>query len=133
MWIELSANALGTEIFIALHYTKLKKTLRTPPLSFSDITAVTFEQMAENFHSTMFPPPPVPASPTNVTNQLSLPWVTFTPKEMNEAICISTPREAPGLDGLPFHYPWQVYLEATKQFKEIFAIFRTTGYHPTCW
>jgi hypothetical protein len=46
MWIEFLANAQGTEIFTALRYTKPRKTQRTPPLSFSNTTAVTFEEKA---------------------------------------------------------------------------------------
>ena len=68
MWIEFLANAQGTEIFTALHYTKPRKTQRTPPLSFSNITAVTFEEKAVLFCSTMFPPRPVAPSPTDITN-----------------------------------------------------------------
>ena len=133
MWIEFLANAQGTEIFTALRYTKPRKTQRTPPLSFSNITAVTFEEKAVLFRSTMFLPPPVASSPTNITNRSTLSWVTSTPTEIKQEIFTSAPRKAPAPDGLPFHCLWQVYLAATKQFNSLFAIFGTTGYHPTCW
>jgi hypothetical protein len=68
MWIEFCSNAPGTEIFTALHYTKPRKTQRIPPRSFSNITAITVEEIVVLFHSTMFPAPPVAASPTDITN-----------------------------------------------------------------
>jgi hypothetical protein len=86
MWIDFLANAQGTEIFTALRYTKPRKTQRTPPLSFSNITAVTFEEKTALFCTTMFLPPPAAPPPTDATNRTSLPWITFTPTEIRQAI-----------------------------------------------
>ena len=133
MWIEFLANAQGTEIFTALRYTKPRKTQRTPPLSFSNITAVTFEEKITLFRSTMFPPSPIAPSTTVVTNRTILPWVTFTPTEIKHAIFTSAPRKAPGPDGLPFHCLHQAYLAASEQFNSLFGILGTIGYDPACW
>ena len=81
----------------------------------------------------MFPPPPVAPAPTDITNRPTLPWVTFTPTEIKQAIFTFEPRKAPGPDGHLFYCLWQAYLAATEQFNSLFAVLRTTGYHPTCW
>jgi hypothetical protein len=82
----------------ALCYFKPRKTLRIPLLSFSYITAVTFEDKAALFHSTMFLHPTAAASPTDITNRQILPWITFTHTEIKQAIFTSAPRKAPGPD-----------------------------------
>ena len=81
----------------------------------------------------MFPPPPFAPPPTDVTNRQTLPWVTFTPTEIKQAILTSAPHKAPGPAVLPFHFLRQAYLAATEQFNCLFVILGTTGYHPTCW
>jgi hypothetical protein len=133
MWIDFLTNAQGMEIFTALRYAKPKKIQRTPPLSFSNITAVTFEEKTALFCTTMFPPPPVAPPPTEATNGPSLPWDTFTPTGIKQAIFTSAPCKAPGPDGLPFHCLQHAYLAATEQFNSLFNVLSITGYHPICW
>jgi hypothetical protein len=69
---------------LEIHYTKPRKPQSTPPQSFSHMTAVTFAEMAAHFHSFIFPTQPVAASLTDITNQQTLQWVTFTATQINK-------------------------------------------------
>ena len=80
----------------------------------------------------MFPPSSVAPSPTDVTNQPTLPSVTFTSAEIKHAIFTSALWKASGPDGLPFDCLWQAYLATPKQFNSLFCILGTTEYYPTC-
>ena len=58
LWNDFLKNARGKDIFIALKYTKPRRTEPTPDITLNGHTATTFQSKAQLFRQSLFPPPP---------------------------------------------------------------------------
>jgi hypothetical protein len=72
----------------------------------------------------MLPPQPYPISRLQET---------FTPEEIERAIMTSSPKKAPGRDGIPFACLRQVYAAIPDHVNAFYSTLGAKGYHPRSW
>jgi hypothetical protein len=136
MWKEYLAQAEGTDVWAAFRFTNPKRAQLTPALR---TTVNDTEHICTDFLSkvsafqVLFPEPP-PAPPSRNTRcRPELPWQTFSPAEIRQAIFTSSPKKAPGPDAITFACLRQAYEAIPLHINRFYATLGTVGYHPKSW
>ena len=132
-WDTFLNEARGKEIFTALKYTKPRKTEPTPDITYDSETATTFQEKANLFRQSMFPPPPVAnLGDLDALHGHTLQWPPISPEEIRKAIKTSAPMKAPGPDSLGFNCISIAYDTIPDHFNSLFRALFHAGHHPTC-
>jgi len=133
-WTTFLQSAAGKDVFTAYHFTKPQKVAKIPPIQHENSLEITFQEKSKMFLKAMFPPPPESAATAlKPDDSDTIAWNSITFEEVEEAIKFSSPRKAPGPDGLSFLIIHHAFQAISELFHAIFAKLLDNDFHPACW
>src|SRR5437588_6907099 len=133
-WNDFLQGAKGKEKFMAMQYTKRRRTDPTPDIIQGDECAQTFTEKAKLFHTALYPKPPT----ADIQREDEPPprwlrWPKLTHKEIRDAIMSSSSTKAPGPDGLGFECLKVAYWAIPEYFHSLYEVLLRYRYHPKAW
>jgi hypothetical protein len=136
MWKEYLSQAEGMDVWSAFRFTNPKRAQLTPALctTVNDTEHICTDFLSKVSAFQVLCPEPPPASPSRNTRcRPELPWQTFSPAEIRQAIFTSSPKKAPGPDAITFACLRQAYEAIPLHINRFYATLGTVGYHPKSW
>jgi hypothetical protein len=129
-----SARCSWKRYVYSISFHQTSKSSKIPPIQHENSLGITFQKKSNMFLKTMFPPPPESAATAlKPDDSDTIAWNSITFEEVEQAIKSSSPRKAPGPDGLSFLIIHHAFQAIPELFHAIFAKLLDNGFHPACW